>query len=89
MKNLVKLVNTSLNVVWICNPDNVNIRIFNPLFLRIANAYIQDFRIANPKGLNNFGYNSERDILTIPQYAVFALADNLKRNDTLPNKRHK
>ena len=26
---------------------------------------------------NNFGYNSEQDILTIPHYAVFALAQDL------------
>lgn len=55
---------------------------------------LESFRNFNPRSTaikisaGNFGYNAERDILTIPQYAVFALADNLKRNDTLPNKRH-
>ncbi|MBR1639444.1 MAG: hypothetical protein IJ688_08670 [Treponema sp.] len=27
---------------------------------------------------NNFGYNKENDILTIPHYAVFALAKNIR-----------
>ncbi len=31
---------------------------------------------------NNFGYNKENDILTIPHYAVFALAENI-RNSSL------
>lgn len=42
---------------------------------------LQEFRELNGKctaikiSANNFGYNSEQDILTIPHYAVFALAE--------------
>lgn len=44
---------------------------------------LQEFRMLNGKCTaikisgNNFGYNSEQDILTIPHYAVFALAQDL------------
>ena len=39
-----------VTLVGICNPDALNIRIFNPI-KRIANAYIQCGRIANPPEL--------------------------------------
>lgn len=29
---------------------------------------------------NNFGYNKENDILSIPHYAIFLLAENLMNN---------
>ncbi|MCR4715500.1 MAG: AAA family ATPase [Treponemataceae bacterium] len=44
---------------------------------------LQEFRELNGKctaikiSANNFGYNAEQDILTIPHYAVFALAEDL------------
>ena len=47
-------------------------------------ASLQEFREANGKGTaikisaNNFGYNAESGILTIPHYAAFLLADDLK-----------
>ncbi len=45
---------------------------------------LKEFREFNPKSAaikisaNNFGYNAENDILTIPHYAVFLLADDLQ-----------
>ena len=53
---------------------------------------LQSFRNFNPHSTAikissaNFGYNAEQDILTIPLYAVFAFADNIKRNEPLPMK---
>ena len=32
---------------------------------------------------NNYGYNKENDILTIPLYEVFLLADDLSQNAEL------
>ncbi len=49
---------------------------------------LMEFKQFNPKtsaikiSANNFGYNKENDILTIPHYAVFLLAEDLK-NGTL------
>lgn len=46
---------------------------------------LAEFRQFNPKttgikiSSNNFGYNKENDILTIPHYAVFLLAEDLQR----------
>ncbi|MBQ0051975.1 MAG: ATP-binding protein [Treponema sp.] len=45
---------------------------------------LEEFRHSNGKctaikiSANNFGYNKENDILTIPHYAVFLLAEDLK-----------
>ena len=45
---------------------------------------LAEFRQFNPKttgikiSSNNFGYNKENDILTIPHYAVFLLAEDLQ-----------
>ena len=45
---------------------------------------LKEFREFNPKAsaikisANNFGYNAENDILTIPHYAVFLLAEDLQ-----------
>ena len=47
---------------------------------------LESFRKSNPKSTaikistNNFGYNQENDILTIPLYEVFLLADDLANN---------
>lgn len=47
---------------------------------------LESFRKCNPKSTaikistNNFGYNQENDILTIPLYEVFLLADDLANN---------
>ena len=44
---------------------------------------LEEFRSYNGKctaikiSSNNFGYNAENDILTIPHYAVFCLADGI------------
>ncbi|MBQ3643894.1 MAG: ATP-binding protein [Candidatus Riflebacteria bacterium] len=47
---------------------------------------LDEFRSYNPKStaikisVSNFGYNKERDILTIPLYEVFLLADDIVAN---------
>lgn len=47
-------------------------------------ASMQEFREANGKctaikiSANNFGYDAERGLLTLPHYAAFLLADDLK-----------
>ena len=50
---------------------------------------LEAFRKSNPKSTaikistNNYGYNAENDILTIPLYEVFLLADDLANNVSL------
>ncbi len=47
---------------------------------------LASFRLCNPKSTaikissNNYGYNAENDILTIPLYEVFLLAEDLQNN---------
>lgn len=50
---------------------------------------LEAFRKTNPKSTaikissNNFGYNTENDILTIPLYEVFLLAEDIANNENL------
>ena len=50
---------------------------------------LEEFRQYNPKATgikissNNFGYNKDNNILTIPHYAVFLLANDIKERKDL------